>query len=320
MWKFWSHQTWTNKKIAFVAMLIATSVVFVLIFTKIMPIASIPSFKLMAGGLPVKLTGYIFGPLIGAITGIVADLVSFAMAPMFIHYWYTLAFMLTGALPGIFAYFMHRRWRNSDPALPEDAFKINRINFWATIIILLSCIAIMSSVIMVAPKETFEAQKLITNKYIFLAISIFGTFTMLAALVIMRMVLKPKTLNGITPIIAFSAVLELAAVPLLVMGDMQSLTSGEGFLEIYAGHMLMAPFKIWVNMIVIAFAYRVVSPLIFNKTGNGWDAPKKVKTSKNDKAPKDELLVVAQTHVDVVNEIDPIKNNDIVKDIKKAKG
>jgi hypothetical protein len=39
----------------------------------------------MAGGLPIKLTGYIFGPLIGATTGAIADVISFSIIPTYIH-------------------------------------------------------------------------------------------------------------------------------------------------------------------------------------------------------------------------------------------
>jgi len=39
----------------------------------------------MAGGLPVKLTGYIFGPVIGAMTGALSDLISFLMRPTYFH-------------------------------------------------------------------------------------------------------------------------------------------------------------------------------------------------------------------------------------------
>ncbi len=272
MWHIWSKRkkTWTNKKISFVSILIATSVVFILIFTRIAPIASLPSFKLMAGGLPIKLTGYIFGPLIGATTGAIADVISFSIIPTYIHGWYTLAFAAAGFVPGFIGHFMNRRWKNKDEVDKEREKKVDNINFFITIITLLTIFTTVLTFIIIQPESVFQNQKLIKNKWLFLFIATSGTGTMFIATIVFRFVLKPSTFNAILPIVTFSAILEIINTPLVSLGDIETWDLDEGFLIILTGHLLISPVKIWTNMVVILFSYKIISPLIYNKTGNSW--------------------------------------------------
>lgn len=96
---------WTNKKISFIAVLIATSVAFTIIGAGALAITSLPNIKLSFAGLPVKITGYLFGPLIGFITGFLADLLSFLFIPSFYNPLYSLALAITGMIPGFVAWF-----------------------------------------------------------------------------------------------------------------------------------------------------------------------------------------------------------------------
>lgn len=273
MWNFWRKktETWTNRKIAFVAILIATSVAFVLIFTKILPIASLPSFKLMAGGLPIKLTGYIFGPLIGLVTGAIADLLSFAIMPTYIHWWYTLAFAFAGAVPGVVGHFMNRRWKSKSKIDELFKEKVDEVNFISTLLILALIFIGIFIFVFLQGDKVFADQKLIKNKWIFLVISTSGVFSMFAATIIFRFLMKPLTINLILPIISFSALLEVINTPLISLGDKAVWGIKDGFITILTGHLLMSPVKIWGNMLVILFAYKIVSPLIYNKSGNTWE-------------------------------------------------
>ncbi|NQZ65779.1 MAG: hypothetical protein HRT99_01005 [Mycoplasmatales bacterium] len=272
MWDFWKKRkkTWTNKKIAFVSILIATSVAFVLIFTRIAPIASLPSFKLMAGGLPIKLTGYIFGPLIGAVTGAIADVLSFAITPTYIHWWYTLAFAFAGGIPGVVGYLMNRRWKNKAEIDESFKNKVDNTNFIITLIVLATIFIAIFTFVVVQGDEVFKNQKLITNKWVFLVISTSGIFSMFIATIAFRFFMKPSTINLILPIITFSALLEAINTPLTAIGDKAVWEIKDGFITILTGHLLMSPVKIWGNMLIILFAYKIVSPLIYNKTGNSW--------------------------------------------------
>ena len=94
---------WNSKRIAFISILIAMSISFVIIGAQAFAISSFPSFKLSLVGLPVKIVGFLFGPLIGLLVGITTDILSFVFVPIFYHPLYSLALGITGMLPGFFS-------------------------------------------------------------------------------------------------------------------------------------------------------------------------------------------------------------------------
>ncbi|BAP39621.1 hypothetical protein [Metamycoplasma canadense] len=100
-----SFKKWNPKRIAFVGVLIAISVVFFLISVRILPISALPTFKFSFIGLPIKITGFIFGPIVGIITGILADFISFALVPTYYNFLYTIAVSIAGFVPGLAAYY-----------------------------------------------------------------------------------------------------------------------------------------------------------------------------------------------------------------------
>ncbi len=72
------------------------------------------------------------------------------------------------------------------------------------------------------------------------------------------------------PIIAFSALLEAINTPLVALGDISVFNLKDDFLTVLTGHLLLSPIKIWSNLLIILFAYKIISPLIYNRTDNGW--------------------------------------------------
>lgn len=274
MWSFWKtfkFQTWNIRRIAFVSILIATSVSFILIFSSVVPIAALPSFKLTLGGLPIKLTGYIFGPLIGLVVGLASDLISFMFRPTFIHYWYSLAFAMVGMVPGIIGYIYNRRWRSKKVVDNLFARKYIVSNYLVTILLLVLILSAITTLIVWQGDDFFAKQNLIRNKWLFLGIAMFGIMSMLVGMIIFRFVLKPSVFNAVVPIVAFSAILEIINTPLLAAGDIAVWGyNSEQFITILTGHLILTPAKIWFNLFIIYFAYKIISPLIYNKTNNGW--------------------------------------------------
>ncbi len=274
MWFFWKtikFQTWNIRRISFVSILIATSVSFILIFSSVIPIAALPSFKLTLGGLPIKLTGYIFGPLIGLVVGLASDIISFMYIPTFIHYWYSLAFAMAGIVPGIIGYFYNRHWISKKDVDNLFARKYMMFNFVITIMILVLILALVTTFIVLQGDAVFAKQSLVRNKWLFLSIAMFGIITMLIAMIVFRFVLKPSIFNAVVPIIAFSAILEIINTPLLTAGDIVVWGyDSNQFITVLTGHLILTPVKIWFNLFIIYFAYKIVSPLIYNKTNNGW--------------------------------------------------
>lgn len=98
---------WGSKRIAFISILIAMSISFVIIGTRFAGLTSFPSMKISLAGLPVKIIGYTFGPFIGFIIGFITDLISFCFMPNFYFPLYSLALAISGTLPGISAMFFN---------------------------------------------------------------------------------------------------------------------------------------------------------------------------------------------------------------------
>ncbi len=96
---------WTIRKISFTSILIAIGVIFVIIGTQLLFLASIPTFKISVIGLPIKITGFIFGPIFGVLVGLISDLISFMMFPIFFEPLYILSTMMNGFISGIVGWF-----------------------------------------------------------------------------------------------------------------------------------------------------------------------------------------------------------------------
>ncbi|ADE19946.1 ECF transporter S component [Mycoplasma crocodyli] len=103
-WSIFSK--WTIRKIVFVAILIAIAVVFTIIGNQLLPIVSIPTIKISFIGLPVKITGFIFGPIIGFFVGFLSDILSMLFVPPSAYNpLYTLATAMNGLVSGIVGWF-----------------------------------------------------------------------------------------------------------------------------------------------------------------------------------------------------------------------
>lgn len=98
---------WDSKKIAFISILIAMSISFVIIGTRLAALTSFPSIKLSMAGLPIKIIGFTFGPLVGFIIGFITDIISFVFMPSFYYPLYSVALGVSGILPGLFACFFN---------------------------------------------------------------------------------------------------------------------------------------------------------------------------------------------------------------------
>ncbi|AEI90470.1 ECF transporter S component [Mycoplasma bovis] len=91
----------TIRKISFIGILIAISVVIFVVFASFVPLISIPTYKISFIGLPIKISGLIFGPLVGGIVGLISDIISFSLFPTFYNFYYTIAAIVDGVVAGL---------------------------------------------------------------------------------------------------------------------------------------------------------------------------------------------------------------------------
>ncbi|QSF13573.1 ECF transporter S component [Mycoplasma sp. Mirounga ES2805-ORL] len=120
---------WTIRRISFIGILIAISVVFVIISVSIFPIASLPSIKISFIGLPIKISGFIFGPVVGGLVGLISDVISFLFVPSFYNPLYTLATMIDGIVAGIIGWIFLRLFKFYFSGEFRDKYFQNKMSF-----------------------------------------------------------------------------------------------------------------------------------------------------------------------------------------------
>ncbi|VEU71032.1 ECF transporter S component [Mycoplasmopsis glycophila] len=315
IWNIKLFPKWTIRKMAFVAILIAISVAFTIISAQIVPLVNIQSYKFSFIGLPIKISGFIFGPFVGLFVGIVSDFLSLLfIPPAGYNPVYTVAIAVNGIVSGIFGFYFVQFIKNAfskDYRLAKISVKIYLLNIkynnyqakenfylvdkYANKIIrlqhkskyisedssnkLLANIYLINGVaflLMVAAiigiymsiaydrNPAILNNSLIRDKTILLILMISGILLMVVFIIIGRFTLKLERYTVLVPIIVFSAFLELINTPILSVGDVLSLGSGnfDNYFFWVSQHILTSPIKIWFNMFVIYYSYMIVSKLI----------------------------------------------------------
>ncbi|NLK44777.1 MAG: folate family ECF transporter S component [Tissierellia bacterium] len=97
--------------------LTAISIVLTRFISVMVPLAGgLPALRLGFGELPIIMSGLLFGPVVGGITGLIADLIgawAFPQGPFFPGF--TLSSMLWGILPGIYGLYLKRKADKGNP-------------------------------------------------------------------------------------------------------------------------------------------------------------------------------------------------------------
>lgn len=85
--------------------LVAISIVMTRFAYIMVPLAGVSALRISFGDLPLMLSGMIFGPLVGGLTGFAADLIGFLINPQGpYHPGFTLSSILWGVIPGLIFY------------------------------------------------------------------------------------------------------------------------------------------------------------------------------------------------------------------------
>lgn len=84
-----------------------------IVLGRFLTILIIPSIKIGFGGVPVFISGILFGPMVGGITGIASDLIGVLINPMGpYHPGFTFSAFLNGFVPGLFAIYFRKVLKN----------------------------------------------------------------------------------------------------------------------------------------------------------------------------------------------------------------
>ncbi|HHU48874.1 MAG: folate family ECF transporter S component [Caldicoprobacterales bacterium] len=101
----------STKKVAFAGMFVALSIIFTRFLSHTFLIAGMPALRLSFGDLPIILSGIVLGPVYGAFSGVLADLIGFPFNPQGSYFpGFTLSAALSGLLPGLMGIILKRKW------------------------------------------------------------------------------------------------------------------------------------------------------------------------------------------------------------------
>jgi len=100
-----------TKRVALAGVFIALSIIFTRFLSRTFPIAGMPALRLSFGDLPLIISGITLGPVYGAFTGVLADLLGYPLNPLGAYFpGFTLSAALSGFLPGLMAKAFNKKW------------------------------------------------------------------------------------------------------------------------------------------------------------------------------------------------------------------
>lgn len=95
------------------AFLTALSIVLTRFLSIMLPIGGAGTIRIGFGSMPIFISGILFGPVVGGITGVSADLIGMLVNPMgAFHLGITFSSFLNGAIPGLFAIYFRKNLKN----------------------------------------------------------------------------------------------------------------------------------------------------------------------------------------------------------------
>ncbi len=254
---------WSNRKIAVVGLFIAIGIVLVILGNAFV---TIPSFKTALAGAPVKITGFLLGPVAGGVSGIVVDLLSLLYRPTFYFPGYTLDMIMVGVIPGL-VFLMQKRWvkqsKKSKHTKPQD-YKI----LWVLIISIIVVLVTATLFIVFIPKSFFlhsdsgksHSKPLITNKWIYLILINAEIIISLIVIFILKFYLSKINFNNLLPIITFCFFIEYYLIFSTPMWD--QITLGIPYSVGVTVRITFATIKMWFNVAVMYFIWKVIHPMI----------------------------------------------------------
>ncbi len=105
----------TTRVLVMASLLTALSILFTRFFFLMIPLAGLPALRISFGETPIMATGILFGPLIGGLSGLAADLIGVAINPQGGFFpGFTLSSILWGVIPGVLRFVFKKEKAKQD--------------------------------------------------------------------------------------------------------------------------------------------------------------------------------------------------------------
>ncbi|WP_425377197.1 hypothetical protein [Spiroplasma endosymbiont of Aleiodes alternator] len=246
----------TTKNIAYITMLSSVSVVATIIVSITIPITVLPPIRIAFEGLMIKITGYMFGPIIGIICAAVTDILVMLFVPSYISVYYMFCIIFTGFLAGI-----------------AGIFKVKLKDYPWVIFALINFFIIFFAgggmyIVISSKQSSYSMSGIIVNKYVLASImgggGIIGLLSIYSFLFYYLLKKEIYRIKEILPIILLAVVAEYVTTVLIASyADMTLFDPNAKDYGVTAiMRIVQAPLKIIINSIIIYVTWRTVNPLI----------------------------------------------------------
>ncbi|WP_342252580.1 ECF transporter S component [Spiroplasma endosymbiont of Amphibalanus improvisus] len=253
----------STKNITYIALLSATSVTFTVIISIILPITVFPPVRIAFEGVMVKITGYLFGPIVGALSGLITEMLTILFIPSFIHISYLIVIISYGFLAGLFSAF-------------NNAVGKQKWIFYFFVNVVMMLTAILACVLIYNNNSTLfgiDFPTILFTSFFAISFGLSILFMSLAAFMEHSSKNKKSKLIGLFPIAAFACVSEFWITAFISSwGDLAFLTAlnsgsqdSDGYKLTLLARMLEAPLKILFNTAVLFITYKTIFPLVDKK-------------------------------------------------------
>ncbi|WP_434414756.1 ECF transporter S component [symbiont of Argiope bruennichi] len=249
-----------TKNLVNISVFTAASVSLIILLVSYTPILAVPTFRIAFEGLFVKLVGYIFGPFVGIIVGLITEVLINFFRPSYIHWAFFLTMILYGFCGGI-GFWINKR-------CPDVKKKIY-VLFILFLILLLAvvCLYIIAITVPYFQDHLISDQIRITYRSYLIIISGFCFLYILSLVFFVFYHIYRKNwefLSEITTIIIFTVIIDFGITNLIIPIADADITN-IGYSGLVFVKLLFSPFISYFNIAIIYTAVYVLKKIIYEK-------------------------------------------------------
>ncbi len=253
-----------TKRITYTAILSSISVALVILVTTYTPLVAYPGFRIAFEGILIKIGGFAFGPLVGVLMGIVTEILVLLLRPNFIQPGYTIAILLYGLFGGLCKILSHSKKLKTTTS------------FWTTTILFIFTI-IGLIILLTGPQGLAGSIPIFSGNsqgggvsipgeagivLIVLSIAMVSLFYF-GIILFFRHPKRKSKLQTILPIFFLSVLTEyFVAVLITPWADIQALGIPITYSSLFLGRLIIAPFELAFNTIIIYFVWKTLASLL----------------------------------------------------------
>ncbi len=222
----------TTKTLVMTSLLTGLSIVFTRFFYFMVPLGGMPALRLSFGESPIMVAGILFGPLVGGLSGLAADIVGVIINPQGSFFpGFTLSSILWGVVPGL----LRVIFKKEDSKL--DYSKLN------SIVLFILLLGIMKVFVSSGTLKNISTPVVITFSVV------------LIALVFLPMFLKGK--REVDNVFSYEKVVFIISITYIIISLglntlWLSIIFDKGFLVLFPGRLLSSFASIPIHSIIIS--------------------------------------------------------------------